>query len=546
MSRSVLSAILRLAPFAATATVALACSSSPAPTSEETESNESAATACEVHAERSLVIVDRGALDSPAPTSAGGAWHFATVLGSLLAPSADARSFVTDAFAPPAVRHQWPLTPEGKLDLAAAPYRLAAVILRPEGTWSSLGELRLVFEANAGGSLGVLTSFEYAMDWRKPPPGEPATAPAPTTLAEASARRAAWIAAWRSLETTPFGSAAYGSALASLTEAVTRQPGQLRIIGVETRQPSPAGSFRFTSFVRGGWLGLQASNLPGTPPSDWNTPGFTWNAGGNTCGGWSGGACSVADPLVHLVASRESELYAGTFSVPTELRAHDVIGSASSAWGTKLDPPSGWTQDRWQRARRALSRGTCDGCHGADTGTAGQHIVPQATGAATLSAFVRDQELPQRQLAYRATLCGASSLPAGITELPAGGIEVGASCSTAGAIVSEPCGGTGKRFAVCVNDGAKLVLSERTSCIDERRPECASGVARELPCERCGTRRDACIDFRWSGGWCSTQGACEPNAVDHTTAGCATPGTSRARTCSTTCAWTAYGSCAPP
>ena len=545
MSRPILSSFVRLVPFAALATVAIACSSATAPQGEEVATNESAATACEVHAERSLVIVDRGVLDSASPTSVGGAWHFSTVLGKLLAPNADARSFVSDAFAPPAVRHQWPLTPEGKLDLASAPYRLAAVILRPEGKWSSLGELRLVFEAYAGGTLGVLTSFELAMDWRKPPPGEPATAPLPTTLAEANARRDAWVAAWRSLETTPFGSAAYVAALASLTEAVTRQPDQLRIIGVETRQPSPSGSFRFTSFVRGGWLGLVASPLAGTPPPDWNAPGFTWNAGGSGCGGWSGGACSVLDPLVRLVESRETELYAGTFSFPPEVRAHDVVGTASSAWGTKLDPPSGWTPDRWQRARRALSRGTCDGCHGADTGTAGQHIVPQPTGAAKLSAFMRDQELPQRVIAYRATLCGPSSLPSGVSELATGGIVVGATCTPAGAVVSEPCGGTGNRFAVCVNDGTKLVLSERTSCVDDRRPECGVGMTREEPCERCGTRRDSCSDFRWSG-WCSTQGVCEPNAVDHTSAGCAAPGTSRTRTCSATCKWAAYGTCAAP
>ncbi|MBX3192138.1 MAG: hypothetical protein KF819_34435 [Labilithrix sp.] len=516
-----------------------ACSSSHEP--DDVATAESAVSSCEVHPERSLVIVDRRVLDDAARTGPGGAFAFMSVLGTFFAPSFDATSLITEQFAPPRVRHHWPLTPEGKLDRTVAPYRLLGIVLRPEGTWSSLGELRLIFEAWNDGALGELVSFEYGIDWRKPAPTEAAGAPAPASGAAAAARRAAWVDAWRSLERNAFASTPYVDALASLVSAVTREPTQLRTIAIEKREGSPAGAFRFSSLGRGGWQGLQPTNVAGTPPSTWNTPGFTWSSGGGGCGGWSGGSCSVVDPLVRLVETGEQDLRRGSFVFPAELRARDVVGTKSSTWGAALPPPSGWAPDRWERARTILSRGTCDGCHGADTDNASvHHLIPQETGEAKLSAFLRDREIPQRVLAYRAALCGPTALPNGITPAT---IEVGGECATEGAVVSEACGGESKRYAVCVREGAKLVLSERTSCIDDRRPECTSGErGPEVACAKCGTKRDSCWDFRWSAGFCSNQGVCEPDETSDTTAGCAA-GSVRTRLCTSTCRWTDYGVC---
>ncbi|MBS2015058.1 MAG: hypothetical protein JST00_19360 [Deltaproteobacteria bacterium] len=510
---------------------------------------ESAVTGCDVHPERSLEIVDRRVLDDAAKTAPGGAFAFMTTLGTFFAPGFDARSFLGEQFAPGRVRHAWPLTPDGRLDVTRAPYRLLAVVLRPEGTWTSLGELRLVFEAWSDGALGELVSIEYGIDWRKPAPGEAANAGAPATGAAAAARRAAWVAKWRSLEDEAFASPAYVDALASLVGAVTRDPTQLRTIAIEKSQSGPNGGVKFSSLGRGGWQGLQETNLANTPPSTWNARGFTWNSGGS-CGGWSGGACSVTDPLPRLVQSAENDLYAGRFTIPNELRTRDVIGTKASAWGNAFAVPSGWTPERWERARRAFSRSTCDGCHGADTGTTTiHHVISQPTGDAKLSPFVRDQELPQRVVAYRATLCGPTSLPPGITPVADGtAIEVGAPCTTEGAIVSEPCGGgasTNKRYAVCVRDGARLVVSERTSCIDDRRPECSGGERGPTgACGKCGTKQDYCFDFRWNAGLCSNQGVCEAGTTNETTAGCAA-GSARTQTCSATCRWGDFGACTP-
>lgn len=533
----------------ASATLAAACGSSPDTLNDRetpAASTESAVTGCDVHPERSLEIVSRNVLDDPARNATGGAFAFMTTLNTFFAPGFDARFFIGEQFAPGPVRHAWPLTPEGKLDVTSAPYRLLAVVLRPEGTWSSLGELRLVFEAWSDGALGELVSFEYGMDWRKPSPTEAANAGAPANGAAAAARRASWVATWRSLEDKPFGSPAYVDALASLVTAVTRDPAQLRTIAIEKMQNGPNGGVRFSSLGRGGWQGLQETNLANTPPATWNARGFTWNSGGS-CGGWSGGACSVVDPLPRLVQSAENDLYAGSFTIPSDLRTRDIVGTKTSSWGKMFAAPTGWAPERWERARRAFSRATCDGCHGADTGTTSiQHVISQPTGDAKLSPFVRDQELPQRVVAYRAAICGPTALPAGITPVAAGAaIEVGATCTTEGAIVSETCGGTNKRYAVCVRDGARLVLSERTSCIDDRRPECGNGErGPTVGCAKCGTKQDYCFDFRWNAGFCSNQGFCEAGATNDTTAGCAA-GSARTQTCSATCRWEAFGACTP-
>ncbi len=438
-------------------------------------------TACTVNASRSLVITNAAVLGAQAENAPGGSWHFSTVIDRLFSDSANAfvrGNAFEDAFASRSVRNAWPLLPDGKLDVAHAPFRLVAVVLRPEGN-GYLGELRLVYEAYAGGALGELVSLEYAMESSRPAPGEPANTPRPTTDAERSARRKAWIDAWRALEKTPFGTPAYVAALSSLTDAVTRKTESfgrmevpaLRRVGIATRGER-ATQWTMTALERRNG-GLEPAPLTNTPPADWNDPGFTWKAttsgwGGSSCGGWAGGECSVRDPLVRIVERDESKLYDGTFVLPAELRAKEIPLTPESAWGTELRAPDGWTEDRWSRARSLFSRATCDGCHGPDTGTNLHHVIPQPSGDAQLSAFVRDHELPIRTIAYKAALCGSNAL-SNVTELAANGIQVAGACTNKGEVFSEPCNG-GRRYATCVELGGKLTVSERTGCIGNETP----------------------------------------------------------------------------
>ncbi len=557
----------RLAFFALAASTiaAFACST---PEDREVAAAEDELGACNVSPERSLVITKGSVLGDATESAPGGAFHFATVLGALFdeATSAYERErLLTDAFGGGSTANAWPLRPDGTRDPSRPPYRLVAIAFRPEGSGTTLGELRLVFEAWAGGSLGVLASFEYALDWSRPAPGEAADAARPADVAGATARRNAWIDAVRDLEKKPFAQPAYVAALASLTKAVTRKstgtegtvvPPRLRMIGIASRTDG-ADRWTMTALTQDGWSKkLRATSLTRTPEASWNEPGTVWGSppsgwGTTPCasGGWNGGgSCGVRDPLVTLIMRDEARVLDGTFELPSGAGTTSIVLQPGSTWGARLSRPDGWTEERWSRARSLFSRATCDGCHGADTGTTLHHVAPQTTGDAVLSAFVREHEIPLRKVAYRAALCGAQAVGA-VTPLGgdggAGGIAVATTCTTKGEVFSEPCNG-GMRYAACVELGGKLVVSEKTACVAPVTISCVPGEKKTEPCEKLGTRTSTCsAGYTWSPGWCANQKACEPGTTEKTSAGCAA-GTTRTRTCGADGMWGSFSTtCAP-
>lgn len=274
----------------------------------------------------------------------------------------------------------WPRGPDGRLDLAQAPFRLLAIVNRLDLRGNLVygpgdgAEARLVF----GGvrcvplpnwptpeTLQFTVILEYGV-----PAGDCVSA-------------RSWAQQWRSLGALPLGSPAYNAALQAITDQFTlrnarptRQPNLSAIHQVRTNEfalaDGPADTFwelRESRLTRQGNLTHQT--LAQTPDR----------------------MRQESTELRDYINANQFEILGGHHAVPpqypvgTPFKGGHHVQSAGLAWDA-----AGIIS---MEARHRFSVATCNACHKRETGTPFVHIAPRARGAvAALSDFLTGAGMP--------------------------------------------------------------------------------------------------------------------------------------------------------
>ena len=280
----------------------------------------------------------------------------------------------------------WPRLPDGKLDLARAPFRLLAIVNRQDLRGNTLygsgdaGEARLVFGAlNCG---GIVTSpiTPQAMDF--------------TVIFEYGIRKNScfevrnWAQQWRTLGTLVLGSPAYNAALQAITDQFTLRnanlaqwPNRSAINQVRTNE------FALADMPVDIFWQLRESKLQTT----------------GAAAGWLQHGTNTQTPDRSLLGSatlrdfindNEAAILNGTHEVPLQYPpgspfrgGHVDLGAGFAWWASGIANPE---------AQHQFSLASCNGCHTASTGTRFLHIKPRALGTESkLSDFLTGQNMPK-------------------------------------------------------------------------------------------------------------------------------------------------------
>jgi Concanavalin A-like lectin/glucanases superfamily len=345
-------------------------------------------TGCHVVSSRELFVRDVSVVDDPVRTNLAGpaddprtgAWTFGGLMQKLSPRPSDApdmvesifRSFDTDqtvnGFVIPSrpgmerlILGPWPRTADGKLDLARAPLRLNAIVnrmdLRDPGA-PHAGEGRFVFSMESGGfPLQATLIMEYRL---------PASTPAEIQ---------AWADAWHALGSLPFPSEEYNAALQVLTD---------KIAGHGAVPGAPNGS---------GLLRLRTNEIDLGSGAPWQFREFNFDA---TTGFLVPATVKVTPDssfngttvLSDFMRSAASDILLDRHSVPETFQGVPFLT------GSVFNLLTPWVSDGTvdNDVRHHLSLNTCNGCHGAETGTAFLQVFPRFAGQpAQLSGFLQGE-----------------------------------------------------------------------------------------------------------------------------------------------------------
>jgi hypothetical protein len=356
---------------------------------------------------RELMLVDPSIVNDPQRTSnvANGHWSFRYLVEQMAPAGMDPAVFVETwlhDFRLPSLNGfaladragvndllaAWPHRADGKLDLAAAPFKLVAIVNRVDlgAAAGDLGEGRFVFallDPATGARRPMTVIFEYKLP-----------AIGPNDHARISRQGwaqlfhdVAWVKVHGRFERRPFGPE-LNAALESVTDrfaARNAAPGKINgnAIGqVRTNEITFGRPWELREFrLQPNGL-LRAHTLAGTPDGSFN------------------GSAALASLLN---ANREAVL-ADSLVIPAGMLAGEAFENFDA---TRWSAPG---VDEKVRARFAVN--TCNGCHSAETEQlAGfYHVSPFATGGAdgsgVLSRFVTEVELPRRAGFVQHQLCG--------------------------------------------------------------------------------------------------------------------------------------------
>lgn len=279
----------------------------------------------------------------------------------------------------------WPKLPDGRLDLAQAPFRLLAIVnridLRGSTAYGSgnAGEARMVFGLITCNPLPPLREaepftaiFEYGIPKRSC-----------TAVRD-------WAQQWRALGSLLLTTGAYNAALQAITDQFTLRDADF------TKPPnrSALNQLRTNEFAI----------APFFADTFWELREFRICGDATACGLGQLEETTVAQTpdrsfqstpaLRDYVNSNQSAILAGTNVVPLQLppstpfRAGAIQPGAGFPWNAtgiaNLD------------AREAFSLATCSGCHTVETGTSFLHIAPRVAGSASkLSDFITGANQPK-------------------------------------------------------------------------------------------------------------------------------------------------------
>ena len=379
-----------------------------------------------VDAERSLFVTAVPVVENPARTAhpctgagAGlGVWslgHLMTEMAGADDPATFTESFfalfdsaqtIANGLAAPAltagVLATWPRLPDGKLDLARAPFKLLAIVNRIDlaGNFSygrvGGAELRFVFQAmNAtsptcaplAGGDSFLMILEYGVQRRT-----------------CSALRD-WAQDWKALGAYTPGSSTYNALLEALTEEVVSagaapsKPRGSAINQVRTNQAENVverwvlREFRLTD------AGFAASGVKQTPQVPFN--GARFGAHASDLAAWINARQTQVLNNRHSVTDffdPATPTLAFLGAISQNRPVHKLMPGPAEE---PLFLTSMWraTGIATSQLRHAFSLQTCDGCHGRETDTVFVHVGNATTGVqvgheALLSSFLTGGTVP--------------------------------------------------------------------------------------------------------------------------------------------------------
>ena len=336
-----------------------------------------------VDAERELLIRDVSVVDD-ARASGDGVWSFKHLMEAM-APSPEAAPEMVERMFQSLIEEQvvnglaiaprpnvdervltpWPRDAAGALDLSQAPVRLLAILNRldlRDLSKGQAGEGRFVFGVLDGD--GNALQFTLILEYRLP--------------ASSEGEVLEWANLWHGLNGLSPESEDYKLALEQITERF-------------------AGNGADPSGINGSALNQLRTNelidfRSGLP---WELREFTLSGSGlldpdtvklNPDRSFNGSAT-----LATFVNDNESAILIERHDVPATLDGAPFLA------GSALNDIDFWAADGITNndARQKFSLNTCNGCHGAETGTAFLHIEPREVGsAAALSGFLTQIDLP--------------------------------------------------------------------------------------------------------------------------------------------------------
>lgn len=366
-----------------------------------------------VATEKSLLITDPSVLaDARASNAINGPWSFRFMLEQMAPPEVDAADFARawmDEFTVPervngfqvekrevaGVLALWPTTPQGKLDLARAPFQLLAIVNRTDLHATANGELRFVYGLVAPDGFGQLMSviFEFGLPNRDAASG-------------ADLSRLSWVERFQALGDIDFG-ADYNTSLQGLTDRVTRRdsnpsrPGGSAINQVRSNEITMGNEWQLREFHltgEGREVSLRLAPTAMTPDDVHGIPGTPEN-----------------DAIADHINDNAVLIRGGFAAVPSATIGGQSTVSFSWTFSKPVD----------ERARRSFGGQTCNGCHSVEA--AGlqldgfYHISPISEGGPDgsdrVSDFIKQIELPRRtafmqnQLSCSGSDCAPGSEP---------------------------------------------------------------------------------------------------------------------------------------
>lgn len=339
-------------------------------------------TPCSVRSRKELEIRDLSVVEDPVRTAPGGAWTFGKLMEAMAPTPAEAPAMVekllgtwltdqtVNGFIVPArtamqdlVLGPFPRLPDGKLDLAHAPFRLLAIVNRidlHEVAPGTAGEGRFVF--------GVLDQFGNPMqltmilEYRIPA----ASAQEITNLADA----------WHALSGMTFPSPAYNAALQAITDrfaarnAAPGQPNGSAIGQVRTNDFFALGEWEFREFhLSASTRQLEPAGLALTPDRSFNN----------------------SEALSRFIDANEEAIISQTHTLPATFEGQPFQAGAMVTdffvWNAPGVNPEA-------RAKFALN--TCNGCHTAplESNVFVFQVAPRSLGQESqLSPFLQGTQV---------------------------------------------------------------------------------------------------------------------------------------------------------
>ena len=336
-----------------------------------------APTGCHVLSSRELTIrhvsvVDdpiRTSMDGPSDDPRTGAWTFGRLMERLSPTVADAPDVTEDMFRTflspqqingftvqprggmgPVVIDPWPRTDDGKLDLARAPLRLLAIVNRldlKDLAQGKAGEGRMVFGVLAEGGEFPL-EFTVILEYLLPANNE--------------AEFREWADAFHALQALPFPSEQYNDALQAITDRFTARnalpsmPNGSTLIDIRTNEFEFGFDWELREFRISPTTGfMRAAPVFLTPDESFN----------------------FSDRLGRFINANETTILTETHIVPELFEGEAFLGGAVFNTGFSFWEAPGIENPE---ARHKFSLNTCNGCHGAETGTAFLQIFPRFPG----------------------------------------------------------------------------------------------------------------------------------------------------------------------
>lgn len=336
----------------------------------------------DIAAQKELLITDLSVVNDVKRTTGNGAWSFGKLMTDM-AGAQDAATFVENwlrtwerdfsangavAAARPNVNatllDSWPRKADGKLDLTKAPFRLLAIVHRPDlrnvaAAPFQAGEGRFVF--GALGPTGTPLSFTLILEYSLP--GK-----------DAKAIRA-WAESFHKLGSKPFGSG-FNDQLQALTDGFAKKDKCGDRVNKSCINQVRSNEVSLSS------AGLDPANTPSTKL--WELREFRLAPSGalalHPVAQTPDISFKGTGALTDFINANSAAIIAGKHSLPTNLQGP----SAAAPKGAFLSGDG--IDDSNARFRFAFS--TCDGCHTTETGTSFLHIRNRAADApSVLSAF---------------------------------------------------------------------------------------------------------------------------------------------------------------